>query len=99
MQPTKPKKAKVVSLTVHKNTMEKRQRAERRKVLRQLSDHISNNPDFAGFVLMGVNSDGTSEAFYDCGPIPPDLLPTIVYEKLAEVVNSSREESEDEGSA
>jgi len=99
MQPTKPKKAKVVSLTVHKNTLEKRQRAERRKELRQLADQISKDPDFAGYVLIGITTSGEAETFYDCGPVPPDLLPTFIYDKIHEVVQESREGNEDEGSA
>lgn len=83
LQPKREKKpAKVVSLTVHKNTLAKRKRSELRKNMAQAARYAAGLDDLAGFLVMGIGADGACEVYYELGPIKENLLPMFVHEQL-----------------
>lgn len=75
-QPQKEKKAKVLSF--HKNTRDKRYRRELREQLASDTKTISTMENFAGYVIIGWDEDGSPCASWhgtQLSPVPGSLLP------------------------
>lgn len=85
---------KVVSLTVHKNTLAKRRRAECGRDMRRCASSVSKHAGLAGYVVVGILESGDCEVFYDCGPIMTNLLPMYVQDRINTAMLSQGEEEQ-----
>lgn len=72
------KPATVLSLSLYKNTRDKRQRRELRKQLAKDVKTIGTSKNFAGYIIIGWDEDSTACAAWNgtpCSPVPGALLP------------------------
>lgn len=71
----------VISLSVHKNTLEKRKSKNFKKAYRKAAKSCeSNNMD--GFAIVSWDKDGARTSCYDCGDMNPSHVPDFVKDKL-----------------
>lgn len=62
---------KPVSLTVHKNTIERRRKKELASTLRSEVQKMVRNHDLRAYAIIGIDSGGRSHASWDTGGIMP----------------------------
>ncbi len=82
--------AKRTSLSVHRNTVEKRRRvALRSDLLRAMSGHL-RDVDVRAYALVTVSASGQTEAFWDTGAIMPMVgFPAVVGAALQRSIEES----------
>lgn len=78
-------------LTVHKNTLEQRKRKKLRKALQETSRMVATNSEVSeklcGYVIMGWDEDGITEAYWQRGNISSCLIGEYVKQQLNRMHN------------
>lgn len=77
----------VKSLSVHRNSVERRRKAELSKALRTQVERLVRNEDIRAYAVVGINSEGKAFALWNTGAILPqwafaDTIATVLKEDI-----------------
>jgi len=61
----------VVNLSVHRNTVEKRQRDTRVRELVRGAEKMARDTDLRAYAVVGIGADGSAHAMWDTGSVVP----------------------------
>lgn len=81
---------KIVSLTVHKNTLEKRKGREKRQEMVRTAKTLC--PNMKGYAMFAWDKDGSVYATYDTGMVvSPCVLPHMINAAITGLLNPDKE--------
>lgn len=87
--------AKAVSLTVHRNRLEKRRRREREKDMVSAAKSMARDNDLAAYAVVAITKDGKGLACWDTGAsIPMWAFPGAVYRILDHDLGAHQEDED-----
>lgn len=89
---------KPVSLTVHRNTRERRKRRELRDHMLKAAKGMTSRHQLGGFVLVGWTKQYGVVAAWDAGDLPGFALPDFVRNGLHEKMRETTADGDDDGS-
>lgn len=81
--------AKVVSLSVHKNTLEQRKRHATSKEFMAEAKKIARDKQISGYVIVAYTKDEETRTSYDSGHMPPRYLPEFVRAKIIVAIDNA----------
>jgi hypothetical protein len=87
--------AKVTNLTLHKNTVEKRQKRERAKGLCREAERMVREADLRAYAVVGIDANGEAHAVWDTGAIMPMWAFPAVIGRVLEMDIARNQELED----
>lgn len=77
------------SLSVHKNTVERRRKRELAKSLSKAVEQLTRESDLRAYAIVGIGADGNAFALWDTGAILPQwAFADTVAHVLREVIRS-----------
>lgn len=81
--------AKVVNLTVHKNTKRQRERKQMRADMVKAAKDLGSEADLSGWLVLSVGENGRVTSVWDTGrKIPTWAFPSVVAESMRTDANN-----------
>lgn len=80
---------KPVSLTVHRNTRDRRRRHETASNLMQCAKYLSGAKQISGYAIIAWGDGFDSKAFWDGGPMPQHMVPEFVKQHMLAHINAN----------
>lgn len=87
--------SKVVSLGLHKNTVERRTKRERAKAAVANVAGLMRQEDIRAYAFVGISAEGKAYALWDTGAImPARAFPHVVVEALSDDIHNANLEDD-----